>query len=299
MKSNFHHRGTEAQEKIRFFFVVKKICLLCVSVSLWLTFVSFASAQEAGGQRPAAYLELGAGGAPQAMGGAAAALRNDVSCAYWNPAGLTALRGVQIEDQYTFLSQGQSLNYFGVANGYRDWVFYGLSVFYYSAGEDLEARSGPSLNPDSIFGDVELTFLTSLAFRLNPRWSIGGNLKIFDQTFGTYSAFGFGEDLGIQYRITKDTTLGFVVQDPFSLMSGNGDSDFFPPTFKAGIAHTAEDISLKGDFDLEWSGDLGFRPRFGVEYRPLDLIALRGGCWVGISPPGKHPWFISPVESVY
>jgi len=79
-----------------------------------------ALADQQGGQRPAAYLELGVGGMQDAMGGAAVADRNDVACGFWNPAGLTGLRGLQVEDQYTLLALNQQLNYLAFANSLRD-----------------------------------------------------------------------------------------------------------------------------------------------------------------------------------
>ncbi len=256
----------------------------CLRVGLLLFFSSGAVPAwgQAGGQRPAAYLELGAGGTQEAMGGAAVADRNDPACGFWNPAGLSGLRGFQVESQYTFLSQNQLLSYLAFANGFRDRLFYGLTVFYYSAGNDIEARSGPTFNPDSVFGDTEMTFMPSLAFRLSPRWSIGGSLKIQFQDFSTFSGFGIGEDLGLQYRVTNSTTLGLMIQDPLSVFNySNSSQAVVPPTFKAGIAGHDESLSAKAHFDLEWSPDLGLRPRLGLEWRPAEVLALRAGCWAG------------------
>lgn len=252
---------------------------LCVSISLWLPcHPSFADQQ--GGQRPAAYLEYGAGGMENAMGGADAAGRGDVANGYWNPAGLSGLRGFQVEDQFTLLSLGQQLNYVAFANGYRDIFFYGLSCFFYSAGGDIEARTGPSLEPDSVFGDTELTFLASIAIKLDPRWSLGWTIKVLTQSFDSFNGFGLGEDLGLQCRITKYTTLGLMIQDPLTFFSyDNSITDFIPPTFKAGIAHHDEVLNAKIHFDLNWSPDLGLEPHLGVEWRPTDVLALRAGCW--------------------
>lgn len=239
-------------------------------------------ADQQGGQRAAPYLQMGAGGLQTAMAGAAVAGRNDPACGYWNPAGLSGLRGFQVETQITLLPLDQRLNYLGLVNGFRDRFFYGLSVFYYSAGGDLETRAGPSSIPDGTFADTQLAFLTSFAFRLSPRWAFGMNLKIMTHSLGGFSGFGFGEDLGVQYRFTKDTTFGFVAQDPYSVFSyGNSASEIFPVTLKVGVAHHEEKWAAKGNFDLEWSSDLGFRPRLGLEWRPMEVIALRGGCWAG------------------
>src|SRR6185295_966624 len=113
-----------------------------------------------GGQRPAAYLLYGVGGAQDAMAGAAVANRGDVACGFWNPAGLSGLRGFQVETQSTLLSLNQQLHYLALANSYRNRFFYGISAVFYSAGGDLEAREGPSRDPDSLFEDIEVTVLT-------------------------------------------------------------------------------------------------------------------------------------------
>ncbi|HTA76890.1 MAG TPA: PorV/PorQ family protein [bacterium] len=245
-------------------------------------------ADQQGGQRPAAYLEMGVGGMQDAMGGAAVGVRNDVACGFWNPAGLTALRGFQVEDQYTLLSLNQQLNYLGLANNFRDKFFYGVSWIYYSAGNDIEARTGPSLNPDSIFSDSEMTFIASMAFRLDPRWALGINLKVLTQSIGSFSsAFGFGEDIGLQYRLSRDTTFGFVIQDIYTSLTYNSPTaasstdpeQIVPTTFKFGVAHHQENWNLKAAGDLDWSQDLGFEPHLGLEWRPLTAIALRGGVW--------------------
>ncbi len=245
-------------------------------------------ADQQGGQRPAAYLDMGVGGMQNAMGGTGVAVRNDVADGYWNPAGLTALRGFQVEDQYTLLSLNQELNYLGLANNFRDKFFYGLSWIYYSAGNDLEARTGPSLNPDSIFSDLEMTFIVSLAIRIDPRWALGLNLKILTQNLGSFSSgVGFGEDFGLQYRLTKDTTLGLMIEDIYTSLtyssstssSSTDPAQIRPTTFKVGVADHEEQWNLKGTADLAWSQDLGLEPRLGVEWRPLDGLALRGGFW--------------------
>ncbi len=219
-----------------------------------------------------------------AMGGAAVGVRGDVASGFWNPAGLSGLRGFQVEAQDTLLALDQKLYFLSLATGFRDKFFVGASFFYFTAGEDLESRVGPSLAPDSLFNDEELSFFTTFAVRLDPRWSAGVNIKLLFQTIGSFSGgagSGFGEDLGIQYRFTKYTTFGFVAQNPYTIFSYGASNQIFPVTLKAGMAQEDESISAKANFDLEWSGDLGFRPRIGVEWRPAEVIALRGGFWVG------------------
>src|SRR5258708_5252592 len=165
------------------------IIWVCLSMS------QTALADQQGGQRPAAYLRYGFGGPQGAMAGAAVGTRNDVACGYWNPAGLSGLRGLQTEAQDILLPLGQQIYFLSVANGFQDKFFYGFTGVFYTPGGDLEARKGPTFAPDSLFSDTELAFLVSVAVRISPRWSFGANLTILSQNIGVFAGLGFGEDL--------------------------------------------------------------------------------------------------------
>jgi len=279
------HQGRQSRDlfvkKMRLSFFSFFLVSWCLGGSI---LPSVVSADQQGGQRPAAYLEYGGGGSQIAMGGAASGTRGDVADGFWNPAGLSGLRGFQVEAQDTLLSLDQKLYFLSLGRGFGDNFFIGGSFFYFTAGDDLETRAGPSFAPDSIFSDDELAFFTTLAVRLSPRWSAGVNLKFLLQTIGNFSGgsgTGIGEDVGIQYRFTTNTTFGFVAQNPYTLFSYGASNQIFPVTLKVGVADEEEKISAKGNFDLEWSSDLGFRPRLGLEWKPAEVIALRGGCWMG------------------
>lgn len=237
-------------------------------------------ADQTGGERISSYLQLGAGGVVDSMGGTAAAFRGDATAGFWNPAGLAGTRGTQLTNQVTLLPWGQELNYFAFSNGYRDVIFYGFSFFFYSAGGDIEARQGPSLEPDSVFGDSQMTFLVSLAFKLDPRWSLGGNLKVLTESFNNFSGLGFGEDLGLQFRVSREMTLGLVVQDPATFMDfDNHTESFAPPTLRGGMRFHRSDDPWTFGGDLEWSFDQGLRPRGGVQWALSERVLLRGGAW--------------------
>jgi len=249
----------------------------------WMLLPAFVFAS--GGQRPDAYMEYGVGGGPEAMAGAAAGLRDDPSCGFWNPAGLTGIKNIQIEAQNSFLSLNQTLDYFSLGANLQDKIYCGLTLLAYSAGSDLEARSGPSLNPDSTFGESEIAGLLSGAFRLSSRWSGGFSLKLLLNSLGSIqnaSGTGFGFDLGLQYRVDNDTTFGLAAQDPYTVYTyQNSSTSIIPTTLRWGVRHKVERLHGTGAFDLEWSQDLGFRPRLGVEWFPLEVLAIRGGAWVG------------------
>jgi hypothetical protein len=219
------------------------------------------------------------------MAGAAVGVRNDPACGFWNPAGLTGIKNFQIEAQNTFLSLNQSLDYFSFGANLQDTVYCGFSLLVYSAGNDLEARKGPSMNPDSTFGDSEITGMLSGGFRLSPRWSGGFSLKLLLNSMGNIqnaNGTGFGFDVGVQYRIDNETTFGLTAQDPYTVYTyQDSTTTVIPTTVRWGVNRRENDLRGNWAFDLEWSQDLGLRPRLGAEWFPFDVLALRTGVWVG------------------
>jgi hypothetical protein len=155
----------------------------------------------------------------------------------------------------------------------------------FSAGNDLEARKGPSLNPDSTFGDSEITGLLLGGFRLSPRWSGGFSLKLLLNSLGNIqnaNGTGFGCDVGLQYRIDNETTFGLAAQDPYTVYTYQDSSTILiPTTVRWGMNRRENDLRGTWAFDLEWSQDLGLRPRLGAEWFPFDVLALRAGVWAG------------------
>lgn len=240
-----------------------------------------------GGLQPAAYLNLGFGGREEAMGGAAVGLSGSSSSTFWNPAGITKVQGTEVEMEDTTLSLNRSLFGLSFNANYENLYYMGLTGLYYSDGNDLEARSEPTVNPDSVFSDLNLAFLATAAFNLSPDWDLGFNLKVFVQSYGLSSlpaGFGIGEDLGVQYHPSAETTLGFVAQDPFSdFLYSDGTDAIFPQTLRWGVAQTFSGLHLTGDLDLEWQFALGLEPHAGLEWKPLDAIAFRGGYWVELN----------------
>ena len=58
----------------------------------------------ADGGVPGAFLRLGVGARPLGLGNAFVAIAGDASATYWNPAGLTKLKRIELEVMYGYLS---------------------------------------------------------------------------------------------------------------------------------------------------------------------------------------------------
>lgn len=160
------------------------------------------------------YLNIGVGSRSLAMGGAVTASTNDVTAAYWNPAGLMQVKpDLQVGLMHAEYFAGNSkYDYAGVAmplKGKNRTL--GISAFRF-ATDDI-AYTIDYIQPDGSFDDSKLksisagdySFLLSYAQDLklfkNPavQTRIGANAKILYRHIGSMAnAWGAGLDIGLQ-----------------------------------------------------------------------------------------------------
>jgi hypothetical protein len=156
------------------------------------------------------FLAIGVGARALGMGNAAVALCNDVTAAYWNPAGLVGATGdLQIGAMHS--------EYFaGIAK--YDWIGLArpidtsstLAVSFVRLGIDDIPNTidlvDPSGNVDydriTSFSAADQAFILSYARKLKiPGLRVGGNAKVIYRRVGSFAqAWGFGLDAGAQYR---------------------------------------------------------------------------------------------------
>ncbi|MEZ4917513.1 MAG: PorV/PorQ family protein [Saprospiraceae bacterium] len=158
------------------------------------------------------FLAIGVGARAHGMSGAQTALTNDITAAYWNPAGLTQIDApFQIAamhaewfvgvSQYDYLAVGKPLNT-------EQRSFLALSVI--RLGIDNIPYTINLVNPDgsinydnlSSFSAADYAVMGSYAQQLrNPALSVGGSVKVVRRVIGSIgNSWGFGADLGMQYR---------------------------------------------------------------------------------------------------
>jgi hypothetical protein len=158
------------------------------------------------------FLAIGVGARAHGMGGAQTALTDDITATYWNPAGLTQIEApVQIGlmhaewfvgvAQYDYLSFGKSLD--KERKSYLAFSLIRLGIDQIPYTINLVEPDG-TINYDNVteFSAADYAIMGSYARQLrNPHWSIGGTAKVVRRVIGTIgSSWGFGTDLGVQYR---------------------------------------------------------------------------------------------------
>ena len=254
------------------------------------------------------FLAIGVGGRALGLGGAYAALANDVTSGYWNPAGLSQMRYPQITLMHDERFGGL-VNYDYSAVALPVGVSNSLALSIIRLGVDDIANTQQAwtdLNNNGIVESNELdnskityfnvadwALLFSYAKKATDNFAYGVNLKVIRRENGSASATGIGFDIGAQYLVSDQLMLGANFQDvTTTLIAWNtGTNEIISPTLKLGGAYFID--AFGGRFAPAFDVDVRFERRAyasnahlgafsfdfhsGLEFDFKNLVALRTG----------------------
>lgn len=173
------------------------------------------------------FLSIGVGARAQALGTAVIAGGADVTAGVWNPAGLAAMdlpNGFQLGAMHSEWFGGVGkFDYAGVVLPlHTNHRRIGLSFIRFGIDQIPNTlslyESDGTVNYDNLreFSAADYAFLLSYAQLVKPetgRLAIGGNLKVVHRRIGPFAtSWGFGADLGIQYKISE-WRIGVLARD--------------------------------------------------------------------------------------
>ena len=255
------------------------------------------------------FLSIGVGGRALGLSGAYAALANDASAGYWNPAALARIDypEVMLMHDERF---GSLLNYdFGaIALPYSTNTTFGLSIMRLgvdgipdtrNALEDVNNNglfdSGDYINPDKIsyFNSADWAIYATYAQRTSSGFMYGFNLKVLRRTLAEYSATGIGFDVGMLYSPADNWYVALNAQDITTTLVAwsTGNNELISPTLKIGTAYFIDMWSGRfaptADVDVRFEnrqfasvahiGPVSFDPHAGLEFDFKKTVALRVG----------------------
>ncbi len=228
-----------------------------------------------------AFLKLGVGARPIALGDAYTAVSGDVSTIYWNPAGMVAVDGTDVGLMHAEWFQGIRYEFAGGVRSFGDQAI-GVSVVGLYM-DDLERREGPTSDPIGHFGVFDFAFTGAYARRLTSEFDVGVSIKYLHEKIDDELARGVGVDLGAIYRfpMVHGLSAGLAVQNLGPQMSFIEEKFDLPVQYKAGAAYTTPVEALKGAVlvtgDLVVPNDGDAKTHFGLEYEYDNMVALRVG----------------------
>ena len=206
-------------------------------------------------------------GLPQNAGARGAAMGNaaltftDINSIFVNQAGLGYLErpAITVYGERRFLA-ADGLNSFllGAALPSKNLGTFGLSVHYFGFGPYNEQKIG-----------------LSYGRKLFKRFSIGAQFNYLATRIEQYgTAHNFTFELGILSKVTKHFHLAAHVFSPVRLQLPNG--DYIPSLLKIGAAYLPSK-QLRLTAELEKDLERPFNGRFGIEYRPVQVLYIRAG----------------------
>ena len=236
------------------------------------------------------FLSFGAGARALGMGGAFAAVANDASTIYWNPAGMSGFEKRQLmlmhSEQFGDLVDynfGAFVSPSGIVSEARQGAW-GISLAHTGVDDIIvtneltfsdvdgdgifEPHEGDRLeyDPNDLKREANNNYALYGSFAAKTGWGrLGGSLKLlYVSTIAGYSATGIGLDIGYLYR---DVLPGFDVGVKLQDITGtyvswsSGHNEFVSPSVKLGTAYTIESARLNGKMILAADGDIYFDNR--------------------------------------
>lgn len=164
------------------------------------------------------FLNLGAGARGTALGGSFAALSNDVSALYWNPAGVVLNSRAGVEVSYLDYVAGTRYVWVGgvMPLGTGEWAI-GAQVGSFGFGDQPEYTEA---DPDGVSGrtyDVSETFLgVTVARQFSDRFSAGITGKLINDVLGEADAQTVAFDFGTNFHTElgdRPIRASFVIQN--------------------------------------------------------------------------------------
>jgi len=236
------------------------------------------------GTTAAPFLSIEVGARAIAMGGAFAAVANDATALFWNPAGLAGLTGAgEVTLNHTDWLADISFDYAGAVLSLGRTGNIGLSFTSLTMGEmEVRTVTYPEGTGEK-FGASDFAIGASYARTLTDRFSIGFTTKYINQKLWHESASSFAIDIGTLFRTQfNGMTIGMSICNFGNKMQLTGSDTQVP----VDVAPDKEGNNSKivGNMKTDkWSLPLIFR--FGVAMNVINNYNYR---WT-VALDAMHP----------
>lgn len=243
-----------------------------VLIAALLVGAAFAGDVDRSGTTSGVQVQIPVGGRSLGMGGSDIAYTTGVDAIFWNPAGLSDIKG-QVDGMFSSakIIADISTNYFAL--GFNAGANGALAVSMKSLGfgdiplttvQDMDAESGATFSPTfSVIG-------ASYARKLTDRISVGLTGKLIYESIPRASATALAFDFGLQYKNLIDVeglALGLSIRNIGTNMTYSGTGMLLKAT---------EEMETYEDFFtiLTSSDQLPATMEMGLTYKPTDMILL-------------------------
>ncbi len=232
------------------------------------------------GGSAAAFLKIGVGARPTAMGEAYAGIKGDILSIYSNPAGISSLVNYNFSFTHAFWFEGINYSNFVAGAPMLDgYMALGVNGIFYGEIEKYD-RYGDK--PDDTYSPSDMAFSLSYASDdLLDSLSFGGTFKLITSHIDDESATAVAMDMGVMREI-GNINAGFSLQNMGTEMKYRNEGDPLPFTARLGASYPfrAGDFDMVVSAETNYSADIPLRANAGInaDYPVNDfLLSLRVG----------------------
>jgi hypothetical protein len=235
-----------------------------------------ARAQTANAGAPGEWLSRYATARSLGLGGAFVAVADDPLGILWNPAGLSAMEQNEVRFENARLFEDTSINGISFAVPGSWLPSFGVTVL--SLGSSDFQKTNEMNDALGTFRDVETAYFITASKAFSPKFAIGTNLRLVQQTVEEWSGGGFGVDLGGWYQATPELRLaGSVANLGGPSITLRDAAETYPMQFRGGASYRVFNGRGLINAELDASNGLGAKMHAGGEYWIQPTFALRMG----------------------
>ena len=237
------------------------------------------------GTTSAAFLKLGSGARPAAMGEAYVGVADDASGIAYNPAGMAQSLVGELQATHTEWFQGLRYENLNAVLSLGDGGMLGgtlnfLSVPQLTRTEQVANTTDPALNFREIgsFTPFDMQFGVAYARPVYHNIMVGTNFKLLTQNIDDRSTFGIGLDLGAMYRTPiEGLTAGFAADNLGTPIKLKKEAFDLPLLLRLGAGYRSFEDKLLLSVETDMPADNALVFALGAEYAVADRFYPRLG----------------------
>jgi hypothetical protein len=247
-----------------------------------LSFALAGSARAADpGDTGLAFLKIGVGARAAAMGEAYAAVAQDPTATYWNPAGIANAPDLEFHASHNEWISDVRYEYVSVVQGLRGHAL-GASVALLHMGS-MEGRDDTGQFTETFHAYDFAAGLTYARRVLRPV-EVGATAKILYERIQDFTTTGFAVDLGARYRTpVRGLTVATTLTNLGPELKYEEDAFLLPVSGRVGAAYRTLALldGLIVAADARFPNDSDAKGHLGAELWVHEAVALRGGAKLG------------------
>jgi len=272
----------EITQKTQKAIIYSLFVLFTIYYSSFTAFTAFAA-----GTAGADFLRMGVGARPIALGEAYVGLADDVNSMYWNPAGLTNIKGREVSANYIMWLEGISSGQLSFAQKGANGSVIGIGVNYLTTGsiEQTEMDTNNSyVETGKTFSSQDTAVNVSMGKPIGEDTVGGISVKMIQSSIEAESANSYAADAGVLIDLINydlPLMLGISVQNLGAGIKYMQDTDSLPTTYRAGVSYiylidkSEDKVNIM--LDVSKSVDSAMSLHAGAEYLVGKSVALRAG----------------------